>query len=119
MLVLVANHGEMNQVSLSERLAVNPSTAFRMADRLVDAGFVSRRVNPESRREVLLQLTVVGRMIVDEVISRRRQEIAGIVTRMPQSERAGLVLAMRAFAEAGGEMTDDERERDLLSLGWD
>jgi hypothetical protein len=55
MLVLLAAHGETNLVTLADRLVVNPSTALRMVDRLADAGFISRRVNPDSRRETLLR----------------------------------------------------------------
>lgn len=119
LLILLASHGETNLVSLSERLAVNPSTALRMVDRLVDGGFVIRRANPASRREVLLRLTEAGQQIVGEVTARRRQEITSIVTSMSQEDRAGLVKALRSFAAAGGEPSEEERERDLVPLGWD
>jgi DNA-binding MarR family transcriptional regulator len=119
MLVLLAGHGETNLVTLADSLAVNPSTALRMVDRLVDGGFVTRRVNPASRREVLLRLTPTGRQIVTEVRARRREEIAAIVARMPPRDRAGLVSAFQAFAAAGGEEQLEERERDMLPLGWD
>jgi DNA-binding MarR family transcriptional regulator len=119
LLVLLATHGETNLVTLADRLVVNPSTALRMVDRLVDAGLVGRRVNPDSRRETLLRLTGAGRQIVDEVTTRRREEIASIVTRMSPKDRVGLVRALRAFADAGGEPPTDERERDLVPLGWE
>ncbi len=119
MLVLLSTHGESNLVTLADRLVVNPSTALRMVDRLADAGFVSRRVNPDSRRETLLRLTDAGQQIVDEVTARRREEIAAIITRMSPKDRVGLVRALRAFAAAGGEPSTDERERDLVPLGWE
>jgi DNA-binding MarR family transcriptional regulator len=117
LLVLLDGHGETNLVTLADRLAVNSSTALRMVDRLADRGLVGRRVNPDSRREVLLRLTEVGQRIVDEVTARRREEIAAIVARMPARSRAGLVQAMRSFAAAGGE-PDDAAERDPVPLGW-
>ena len=117
MLVILDTQGECNLVSLADNLAVNPSTALRMVDRLVEGGFISRRVNPASRREVLLRLTPAGRQIVDEVTARRRDEISGIVARMSPVNRAGLVTALRAFAEASGEPVGGERELSLL--GWD
>ena len=60
MLVVLAGRGESKLVTLAEQLAVNLSTAMRMVDRLTAAGLVSREVNPESRREVLLRLTRSG-----------------------------------------------------------
>ncbi len=119
LLVLLASHGETNLVTLADRLMVNPSTALRMVDRLADGGFVTRRVNPESRRETLLRLTDAGQQIVDEVTTRRRNEIAAIVARMSARDRAGLVKALDAFSDAGGEPSAEEPERDLVPLGWE
>ena len=118
LLVLLASHGDTNLVTLADRLVVNPSTALRMVDRLVDGGFVSRRANPESRREIVLGLTKAGRQIVTKVTTRRQEEIAAIITQMSPKNRAGLVKALRAFAAAAGEPAEPG-ERDLVPLGWD
>lgn len=119
MLVVLASHGEAKQVTLAESLAVNPSTAMRMADRLVATGLVSRSVNPSSRREVVLRLTGAGQQIVDEVTRLRRREISDIVARMPAGARAGLVEALRAFAKAAGEPpAGGKAQEDVLTLGW-
>ena len=119
MLVMLASRGESKLVALADALAVNPSTALRMVERLSAAGLISRRVNPASRREVVLRLTAAGEQIVDEVTARRREEIAQIVQRMPVRHRAGLVRALRAFTEAGMEPAADGQARDLVPLGWD
>lgn len=119
MLVVLAGGGEMKLVALAERLAVNPSTAMRMADRLTAAGLVERQVNPANRRENLLRLTPAGRLIVDDVTARRRDEIAGIVARMPRAQRRGLVKALRAFTDAGDELPVAAPAHDAIPLGWD
>jgi DNA-binding MarR family transcriptional regulator len=119
LLVVLASHGETKQVALAESLAVNPSTAMRMVDRLVATGLVSRSVNPSSRREVLLSVTEAGRQIVDEVTGLRRREISAIVARMPARVRNGLVEALGAFAEAAGEPPAAENaDEDVLTRGW-
>jgi DNA-binding MarR family transcriptional regulator len=118
LLILLDGHGETNLVTLADQLTVNPSTALRMVDRLSDRGLISRRVNPDSRREVLLRLTEAGQRIVDEVTTRRREEIAVIVSRMPARARAGLVKAMHSFAAAGGEPPAAAPERHQGPLGW-
>jgi DNA-binding MarR family transcriptional regulator len=118
MLVVLAGHAEIKLVTLAERLAVNPSTAMRMVDRLTAAGLVSREVNPERRREVVLRLTAAGQHIVYQVTSQRRREIAAIVARMPPDQRTGLVTALRAFSEAGGEPPAGRPVRDAAPLGW-
>jgi DNA-binding MarR family transcriptional regulator len=119
MLVMLATLGETKLVTLAERLGVNPSTAMRMIDRLATADLVERRVNPASRREIVLGLTDGGRRIVDDVTAHRRTEIATIVARMPASQRAGLITALRAFSDAGGEPRIGEPIRDAVPLGWD
>lgn len=118
LLIMLDGHGETNLVTLADQLTVNSSTALRMVDRLCDRGLVSRRVNPDSRREVLLRLTDVGQRIVEEVTARRREEIAVIVGRMPARTRAGLVKAMHSFAAAGGERPEANPERHQVPLGW-
>jgi DNA-binding MarR family transcriptional regulator len=108
MLALLASRGDSNLVSLAERLMVNPSTALRMVERLAETGLISRKVNPASRREVLLRLTPAGQQLVGEVTACRREEISGILTRMSPGDRTGLVQALAAFAEAGGEVPGGE-----------
>ena len=55
-----------------------------------------------------------GAELVAEVSRRRRAEIATIVERMPNAHRRPVVDALRAFAEAAGEVPEQD-----WSLGWD
>lgn len=101
-LVVLDGEGPVKLAALAGALGVNPSTAMRMVDRLEAAGLVDRRLNPGNRREVLLSLTAPGRDLVARVMSRRHEEIAGLVLRLPAAERAGLVHALRALVDAAG-----------------
>jgi DNA-binding MarR family transcriptional regulator len=87
-------------------------------DRLCAAKLVTRRVNPASRREVVLRLTPAGRQVVDDVTARRREEIAHVVQRLAPRQRTALVRALRTFAEAGAEPPADIA-RDPVPLGWE
>ncbi|QUQ67602.1 MarR family winged helix-turn-helix transcriptional regulator [Kutzneria sp. CA-103260] len=111
LLVILNTVGAVKHAALADQLGVNPSTASRMVDRLVSAGMVDRQANPASRREIVIELTAEGRRVVRQVTARRRQEIAAIVARMPEPTRAGLVDALLAFAEAGGEPA-------VIDTGW-
>ena len=73
-----------------------------LADQL-GTGLVSRVTNPASPREVVVALTEAGGGAVWQVMTRRRKEIARIVSRMPVRQRHGLVDALEAFVEASGE----------------
>jgi DNA-binding MarR family transcriptional regulator len=101
LLVVLDGRGPLKLTTLAEHLAVNPSTATRMVDRLVAAGLISREANPASRRELMVGLTRTGAEVVHKVTARRRREIARIVSRMPVTTRRGLVRALNAFTEAG------------------
>jgi DNA-binding MarR family transcriptional regulator len=115
-LVVLDSHGETNLSGLAERLGVNSSTALRMIDRLLVAGLVTRRDNPDSRREVLLGLSTAGRRLVRRVTRRRRAELARVVEAMPGERRADLLDALRAFAEAAGE--PEPLPDEVGTLGW-
>ncbi|HVW43870.1 MAG TPA: MarR family transcriptional regulator [Amycolatopsis sp.] len=103
LLVVLDTRGPLKLSALAEQLAVNPSTATRMTDRLVAAGLVNREANPASRRELMVSLTGTGAAVVRDVTQRRRAEITRIVSRMPVTARRGLVRALTAFTEAGDE----------------
>ncbi|MEU8275900.1 MarR family winged helix-turn-helix transcriptional regulator [Microbispora bryophytorum] len=113
-MLLVVGQDETKLVTLADKLGVNPSTAMRMAGRLAVAGLLKREVNPQNRRETLLRLTDNGRRIVEEVTSRRKEEIAAILTRMPASQRQALITAMREFNDAASEPP----ARIAFPLGW-
>jgi DNA-binding MarR family transcriptional regulator len=115
-LVVMDAHGELNLNGLAALLDVTPSTALRMIDRLLVADLVTRRDNPANRREVLLGLTKQGQQIVAKVTSKRRTEITKIVTAMPNSQRSELVNALRAFADAAGEL--EPQPESTENLGW-
>jgi DNA-binding MarR family transcriptional regulator len=78
---------------------------------------VTRAANPDVRREVIVSLTGAGRRVVDDVTTRRRTDIAPIVAAMEPSERTQLVVALRAFAAAGGEPPADVAPSGLSPLG--
>ncbi len=113
-LVLLAGRGPQGIAGLAASLAVSPSTATRMCDRLVHKGLVRRRTPPRDRRQVRLGLTEAGRRVVAEVTARRRAEIARIVCAIPADDRDQLVKALDAFARSAGELRDQD-----WAAGWE
>ncbi len=101
MLVVLSTRGATKLVALADLLQVAPSTAMRMVDRLIAAGLADRHLNPDNRRETLLQLTEEGRRTVEDVTARRRTEITAIVERLRPVQRLALMESLAAFNEAG------------------
>lgn len=113
-LVVLSSHGEpMRSGALATALGVHPSTFSRNADRLEAGGWVRRVENPDSRREVLVELTPEGTHLVDLVTRRRRTEIAAVLRRLDDDERRLVVDAFELFTRAAGEPTVEE----LAALG--
>ncbi len=112
-LVVLATSEPLRMGVLADRMGVLPSTFSRSIDRMVIGGWVQRATSPDSRREVLIELTSNGRMLVDDVTERRRRDIARILSRMARDKQDALRDAFEAFAEAAGEPAAE----DLLILG--
>jgi DNA-binding MarR family transcriptional regulator len=112
-LVELAARGPQRPADLASALGVDRSTATRMCDRLVRKGLVQRRRISADRRVVRISLTGAGRALVEEVTRRRRVEIAQILRRMPRADRASALAALRVFADAAGEVPEQD-----WSLGW-
>lgn len=106
-LAILAARGPTNLTTLAAQLDVQPSTIGRMAERLATAGLLDRHRHPGSGREIVVELTRRGRAVVDTVSARRREEITRIVEVMPARGRTGIVRALHAFTDAGGEPPAD------------
>lgn len=103
-LVLLWTGEPLNLSAVAEGLGVNASNASRTCDRLVSAGLVHRGELTADRRHRVLTLTGEGRSFVERLMERREQELAAIVTRMTEDDRAALMAALTPFNEAA---TDD------------
>ena len=106
--------GPQRVSDLASALAVDGSTATRMCDRLVHKLLVQRRRVSSDRRGVRVSLTPAGRDLVQQVSKWRRGEIARILRRLPAEDRPRVLAALRAFADAAGEVPEQD-----WALGWD
>ncbi|HLZ38746.1 MAG TPA: MarR family transcriptional regulator, partial [Mycobacteriales bacterium] len=87
---------------VADALGVGLPSVSRLCDRLVSAGLLTRRVNPDSRREVLVALTPRARRLVHRVLRRRRDLLAGVVGRLDAGQRAALFAALTALDSVTG-----------------
>src|SRR5436305_10907898 len=113
-LVILASRGPQNLRSVAQGLGVNPSAATRLCDKLVSAGLIHRTDDPADRRNLVLRLTTDGHQLVQSVIDQRSTAIAAVLAKMPPRLRDDLLPALRAFADAAGEVP----ERRVWALGW-
>lgn len=112
-LVVLAGSGAMRMGALAARVGAVPSTFSRSIDRMVEGGWVIRQESPQSRREILVDLTDEGRQLVDQVTERRRRQVASVLTSLAPDEQQQIIDALELFSTAAGEPTPE----DLLTLG--
>ena len=121
-LVLLWTGEPLNLSAVAEGLGVNASNASRTCDRLVAAGLVDRGEGTVDRRHVSLTLTERGRDFVERLMARREHELATIVARMDEADRARLMAALVAFnAAADSDLWPSDRPRvacDPRLLEW-
>jgi DNA-binding MarR family transcriptional regulator len=113
-MVMLASCGALNLTAVARGLGVHSSNATRACDRLVAAGLVERRDDPADRRNLVLELTEQGKLLVERVMDHRRAAIADVLSRMPPVNRPALVPVLQAFAAATSKLQDE----DAWSLGW-
>lgn len=113
-LVLLAGRGPQRAVDLAAALAINPSSATRLVDRLVRAGLVRKQRMASDRRSYRIGLSPTGRELVAEVTRRRRAEFEQLLAAVPVDRHHLVVTALQALTDAAGEPP----ERDLaVGLG--
>lgn len=112
-LVVLVGAGPHRVGDLATRLGAVVSTFSRTIDRMESAGWVTRTASPDSRREVIVEVTPAGRALVEQVTDARRTELAGIMAKIPEERRHAVTQAFADFALAAGEPAME----DLLPLG--
>jgi MarR family transcriptional regulator, organic hydroperoxide resistance regulator len=75
---------------LAEALHVQPATVTNMLNRMTEAGFVTRRPDPDDRRASRVYLADAGRAVQDEVLAAMRKLDAEALAGFSDDERAAL-----------------------------
>ncbi len=100
-LFFIDSEGSTNFRKLAAALRVTPSNVTGIIDRLVEQGLVSRLENPEDRRELLLQTTEKGEVLLGKLRERRVSYLTRILDRMSLQELSILVQAFTVLLKAG------------------
>ena len=105
-LVMLSLRGAQRPGDLAADLAVEPSTATRMCDRLVRKDLVSRTHSTQDRRTVVVELAPSGQELVSTVMHRRRREFERLATAVPAEQLDAVVSALGVLIEASGSRPD-------------
>jgi DNA-binding MarR family transcriptional regulator len=102
-LVILSAHPGASLSAVAEDLGVNPSNASRTCEQLVRRGLVTRQAQPDDRRRVALDLSASGRLMIERVMDRRRQQLDIIVGEMAADQQRMLMVLLESFNAAAVE----------------
>lgn len=98
----VADGGPLTVNDLAAHLFLDKSTASRIANGLVDLGYLARARDPADGRVVRLVVTPEGRAVHDRIREDLEREYAELLSDFDQEVRHGLIMVLgrlgRAFA---------------------
>jgi DNA-binding MarR family transcriptional regulator len=110
-LLTFSRSGELPLKVLGSRLMVHPTSVTNAIDRLVAAGYVRRRPNPDDGRGVLAGITDEGRRVVEQATTALTDLDFGLGD-LPEAERAELFDILRRVRIGAGDVAGvviDER----------
>ncbi|MBB2910912.1 DNA-binding MarR family transcriptional regulator [Streptosporangium becharense] len=91
---------EVTVGAVAEQLDVDPSTASRLVNDAVGAGFVEREESAVDARRARLTLSDRGRRVLDVVVRHRRTYLDGLMADWDESDRETFARLLARFAEA-------------------
>jgi DNA-binding MarR family transcriptional regulator/N-acetylglutamate synthase-like GNAT family acetyltransferase len=99
----IAQSREPTSTQLARELDLDLGYLSRLLQSLRKRGLVQARVSPRDARRSLLSLTARGRKAFSVLDSRSREEVAGMLGKLPGAAQARLVEAMKTVESLLGE----------------
>ena len=89
-LMALGDAGSLGQQRLAEMIGVDPRNAVAVVESLVEAGLVSRAVDPSDRRRRVLGLTSRGRRLAKKLVTSTTQHDDDLLASLPAADRETL-----------------------------
>jgi DNA-binding MarR family transcriptional regulator len=106
-LLTFSRTGELPLKVIGNRLMVHPTSVTNAIDRLVAAGYVRRRPNPDDGRGVLAGITDAGRSVVKTATAALTDLDFGLGN-LPEAEREVLFDVLKRVRLGAGDVADAE-----------
>ncbi|MET8334450.1 MarR family winged helix-turn-helix transcriptional regulator [Streptosporangium canum] len=91
---------EVTVGAVAEQLDVDPSTASRLVNDAIGAGFVEREESEVDARRARLVLSGRGRRVLEVVVHHRRTYLDGLIADWDEPDRETFARLLTRFAEA-------------------
>ena len=93
-LATLAKRGPLRAGDLAETMGIARPTMSRLADALVESGWVARAPDPEDRRASLLTLSDAGRELLERLRREATADLHADIAALPAAERDALAVAL-------------------------
>jgi DNA-binding MarR family transcriptional regulator len=97
-LVVIRRSGGTTVSELARSLGALPSSATRLCDRLVAAGYIERAPARDNRRFHAVSLSDTGERLLEALDTHRAQALETVLERMTPGDRTALAVGLHAFA---------------------
>jgi DNA-binding MarR family transcriptional regulator len=95
---------------LARRTFTDPSSVSVVVTRLVERGLVTRTVDSDDRRRVLIALTPQGRAVVRRAPRAAQARLVAAAQALPERQLASLSSGLRALVRGLGQAEEDAEE---------
>lgn len=112
-LVVISQAEPVSLKELGDLLIAESGHPSRLVDRLVEAGFVARRLADDDRRRIVLTLTPSGRRLVTRVVDARTTIVSAAEALLPAKEVASALKLADTLLAGSPSAELIERRRQL------
>ena len=96
-LAYVAEHGALSQTQIAKSLGLGRAATGALIDVLEDRALVQRQTNPDDRRVWLVEITIAGKELLEEVYVRDqllRKQLRNGITRQERQQLAAVLVRL-------------------------
>lgn len=113
---IVAEQEGQKLREVAEKMDLSLAGVSRLVDRLVRAGLVERRTDPQDRRAVQIGTTEKSRAILQEIRAARLAHLASCIRFLTPAQRSAVIESLNLLADAA-EQARIERKNSILPAG--
>ncbi len=85
----------LSQVEISKHLIVSASNITKLVEKSVQEGLLTRKPNPQSRRENIICITKKGQVLIDKVWPGYDQLVKGLTEKIPPRDRPTMEQSLK------------------------